>query len=296
VDGSGPVPIANRYTGAMPALTQWPLFIAIAFLAGSIPFGFLIGQAKGVDLRTVGSKNIGATNLGRVFGRRFFFLCFFLDLLKGFLPVAIAGHFAGLLGEFAVPTSDAWWWLGVMAAAVLGHMYTPWLGFRGGKGVATGLGALFGVFPPLALPGAGTLVVFLIVLGLWRYVSAASVVAALSLPFWTWYAHAQFETLEERRVAEAAPPNERDADRVKASVPYRGWPFVFVAGTLGGLVVYRHRANLRRLADGTEPKTGARVPPRPPEQPAEPADPLPARPEKAPGSGGAQETPDPVKE
>jgi glycerol-3-phosphate acyltransferase PlsY len=103
-------------------------------------------------------------------------------------------------------------------------------------------------------------VVFLIVLALWRYVSAASVVAALSLPFWTWYAHAQFESLEERRVAQAMPANERDAERVKASVPYRGWPFVFVAGALGGLVVYRHRANIRRLAAGTEPRIGTRVP------------------------------------
>lgn len=277
-------------------MPTWPLFIAIAFLAGSIPFGYLIGRAKGVDLRTVGSKNIGATNLGRVFGRRWFFVCFFLDMLKGFIPVAYAGHRAGLLGEFAIPASDAWWWLGVMAGAVLGHMYTPWLGFKGGKGVATGLGALFGVFPALALPGVGTLVVFLIVLGLWRYVSAASVVAALSLPFWTWYAHAQFETLEERRVAEATPANERDADRVKFSVPFMGWPFVIVAGTLGGLVVFRHKANIKRLAEGTEPKLGGRTPPAPAEQPAEPAESLPARAEKAPGSGDAQDPPHPAKE
>lgn len=242
-------------------MPTWPLFIAIAFLAGSIPFGYLIGKAKGVDLRTVGSKNIGATNLGRVFGRKFFFLCFFLDMLKGFLPVAIAGWRSGLLGSFEMAGADAWWWLGVMAAAVLGHMYTPWLGFKGGKGVATGLGALFGVFPALALPGVGSLVVFLIVLALWRYVSAASVVAALSLPVWAWYTHAQVESLREREVAAAAPPNERDADLVKASVPYQGWPFVLVAGALGGLVVYRHRANINRLIEGTEPKIGHRVRP-----------------------------------
>ncbi len=237
----------------------WWLAVVVAFLAGSVPFGYLIGRARGVDLRTVGSGNIGASNLGRVFGRRYFFLCFFLDLLKGYLPVLAAGYFGGVLGSFAVEASQAWWWLAVMAAAVLGHMFTPWLGFKGGKGVATGLGAVLGVFPALAVPGVGALVVFLIVLALWRYISAASIAAAISLPLWTWYAHAQHETLRERQVAESLPPNERDAEAIDRAVPYTGWPFVAVSVLLCGLVVVRHRPNMRRLAEGTEPRIGHRV-------------------------------------
>jgi glycerol-3-phosphate acyltransferase PlsY len=236
----------------------WP-WILIAFLVGSVPFGYLIGRAKGVDLRTVGSRNIGATNLGRVFGRRWFFLCFFLDLAKGLVPTALAGWRAGLLGELVVPADQAWWWLAVMAAAVLGHMFTPWLGFKGGKGVATGLGALLGIFPALTLPGVGALVVFLVVLGLWRYVSAASVAAAATLPLWVWYIHAQFETLRERDLAARTPPNMAEPGQIEAAVAFAGWPFFIVAGVLGLLVIARHRANLGRLARGTEPRIGQRI-------------------------------------
>lgn len=238
-------------------MPSWPIFIAIAFLAGSIPFGFIIGKAKGVDLRTVGSKNIGATNLGRTLGRKYFFLCFFLDMLKGLIPTMAAGWQMGVLGEFSPPPADAWWWLGVMAASVLGHMFTPWLGFKGGKGVATGLGAMLGVFPALGIPAVGTLVVFLIVLGLWRYVSAASVTAAASLPAWTWYTHQQQKTFLERRIASQPLHDQTSASDIDAMVPFGGWPFVLVAAALAALVIYKHRANIARLAAGTEPKIGA---------------------------------------
>lgn len=239
----------------------WPIAILAAFLAGSIPFGYLIGRARGVDLRTVGSKNIGATNLGRVFGRRYFFLCFFLDMLKGLIPTALAGWRAGLLGEFSVPAADAWWWLAVMAATVLGHMFTPWLGFKGGKGVATGLGALLGVFPALALPGLASLGVFLMVLALWRYISAASVTAALTLPVWTWMAHRFVETMQEKELVNSTNPEfyENRAE-IDTLIPFMGWPFVLVAGALAALVIYKHRANLARIAAGTEPKLGHRAP------------------------------------
>ncbi len=243
----------------MPPVTHWLILVAIAFLAGSIPFGYLIGRAKGVDLRTVGSKNIGATNLGRVFGKKFFFLCFFLDMFKGLIPTAAAGWHAGVLGDFAMPAETAWWWLAVMAASVLGHMFTPWLGFKGGKGVATGLGALLGVFPALTIPGAGAFVVFVIVAALWRYISAASVAAACSLPLWTWYAHDQFKTLQERRIGSQPLFEQTPASEIDAMVPYAGWPFVIVAGVLAALVIYKHRANLARLANGTEPKFGERT-------------------------------------
>ncbi|MCC5823980.1 MAG: glycerol-3-phosphate 1-O-acyltransferase PlsY [Phycisphaerales bacterium] len=271
----------------------WPLAVIAAFLIGSIPFGYLLGKANGIDLRTVGSKNIGATNLGRMLGSRWFFVCFLLDMAKGFVPAFIAGHRAGLIGELAVPPGQAAWWLAVLVAAVLGHMFTPWLGFKGGKGVATGLGALLGIFPALALPGIGSLVVFLMVLALWRYVSAASIAAALALPLWTWYAHAQFRNLREQDLIARSGPGQREADAVTLVVPYMGWPFVAVAAVMGLLVVYKHRPNIERLFNRTEPRLGDRAHRTPDE--AFPGV-APETPEKPPQSGGAQSTPTPPKD
>ena len=157
-----------------------PLIIIAAFLAGSIPFGLLIARAKGVDIRKHGSGNIGATNVGRVLGRRYFFLCFALDLLKGLLPTLAMGAALGALGAFTMSMHDAAWWLGAAVASILGHVFCPWLGFKGGKGVATGLGALLGVFPLLSVAGGVATVVWILAMLLWRYVSLASIIAAIT--------------------------------------------------------------------------------------------------------------------
>ena len=93
---------------------NWLLFIPIAFVSGSIPFGFLIGKLKGVDIREHGSGNIGATNLGRVLGRPYFFLCFALDFSKGLTPSLVAGSLLGTLGRMDIAPIDAWIWLAVM--------------------------------------------------------------------------------------------------------------------------------------------------------------------------------------
>lgn len=239
---------------------QWWMFIPVAFLAGSIPFGFLIGKINSVDIRTVGSGNIGATNLGRVLGRRFFFACFFLDMFKGMLPALIAGHLMGTLGTMRVGTTDAYWWMGVMIAAVLGHMFTPWLGFKGGKGVATGLGAMIGVMPAMALPASGALIVYLMVAFLWRYVSLASSAAAASLPLWVWMVFAQYHTLMVRQSSmrtdwDSLPASE--IELIKSGIPNYGMPFFVVSLGLAILVIYKHRTNLGRIIRGTEPQIGA---------------------------------------
>ncbi len=134
----------------------WAALLALAFLAGSIPFGLLIAKSKGVDIRAHGSGNIGATNVGRVLGKRFGFACFFLDALKGALPVVIAGLVVGLWGRplEGIASADAWLWLAVGMLALLGHMFSPWIGFKGGKGVATGFGAMVAMWTPLTLPAA----------------------------------------------------------------------------------------------------------------------------------------------
>lgn len=225
-------------------MAWWGLWMALAYLAGSVPFGFLIARARGPDIRQHGSGNIGATNVGRVLGKKWGRICLVLDILKGVVPVLAAGAAMGMIGGAGAGeggpeargfwgSADDWLWLGVAAAAVLGHMFPVWLRLKGGKGVATGLGAMLGVFPVLTAAGAVALVAWLVSARLTRYVSVSSCVAAVALPA---------AVLVERW---AAP----------------GWgangAHLVVASGLAALVIWRHRGNLQRLAAGTEPRIGA---------------------------------------
>lgn len=230
----------------MPDLppTTWLLLALAGFLCGSVPFGLLIAKSKGLDIRQHGSGNIGATNVGRVLGKPYFFLCFALDFLKGFAPTLAAGWIAGALGQLDLAPSVSLPWLGVMIASVLGHVLCPWLGFKGGKGVATALGAILAVFPALTIPGVGAFVVFLVMLKLKGYMSLASMAAGASLPF----VIAGFF---------ASAPAFGQARPTLAHV----MPFVGVGVLLGVLVVYTHRGNIQRLRAGTEPKFGQRKAP-----------------------------------
>ena len=247
----------------MPTPLLIPTLIAASFLFGSIPFGFLIAHAKGIDLRTQGSGNIGATNLGRVLGRKYFFLCFALDFTKGLTPTLVAGSALGTLGSMEMPASSAWAWLAVMFAAPLGHMFTPFLKFKGGKGVATGLGALIGVMPAMTIPAAGAAVVFIVVVSLWRMIGPASVVAAASLPLWTWQSFRLYETTQERRIGSQTQFADLPATDLKMMVENQGIPFLIAATFLAIIVIYKHRANLKRAMQGTEPKIG-----QPPQTPS----------------------------
>lgn len=219
----------------------WPWIIAClgAYLAGSIPFGLLIGLSKGVDIRTKGSGNIGATNLGRVLGRRWGTLGFVLDVLKGVLPVLLAGWWLGLLGEASPAPGRAWGWMAIAACAILGHMFSVFLRFKGGKGVATGLGAMLGLWPHLTIPGALAGVVWIVSMKVCRIVSLSSCIAALSLPVWVLALRALWSATFDPNLAFAPV-----------------WPFVVGAALLSALVIYRHRANIARLRAGTEPRVG----------------------------------------
>lgn len=202
-----------------------------AYLAGSLPFGLLIARGHGVDLRRAGSGNIGATNVGRVVGRRWGVACFLLDLAKGAVPVLAVGWAMGWAGRFEVAADALWPWLAVAAAAVAGHVFPPWLGFRGGKGAATGLGVLLGFFPLLALPGLAATLTWLLVMAIDRRVGLASVLAAGALPLFV--------------VTEA----------YFAGLPaHDALPLVAVTAILAGLVIGRHRGNLARIVAGTEPR------------------------------------------
>lgn len=199
--------------GTLPAA----LVFLVAYLLGSIPFGLLIARAvAGIDIRTVGSGNVGATNVGRTLGRGWFFAVFLLDAAKGALPVLF-------LPEL-VTTSFGPGVLEVVCAlgAVLGHVFSVFLRFKGGKGVATTAGAILAISPPAA---GSALLVFLAVFAAFRYVSLASVLAAAAFPFLAWW-------LDDRK------------------------PVLVFAAAVALLVAVRHQSNLRRLVQGTEPKIG----------------------------------------
>lgn len=208
------------------------ILAAAAYLIGGIPFGYLIARSKGVNILKEGSGNIGATNVKRVMGRGPGNLCFALDVAKGLIPTLTAGLILGTLGSLDAPLTSVWVWLLTPVATVVGHMFSPWLGFKGGKGVATGLGALLGVFWVLTVAVIGGLLVWLVVLKLSRYVGLASVCAALSVPLWA----ALLPIIIEGHLS--------------ASV----LPMLAMSGLLAVLVVVRHLGNLKRILAGTEPK------------------------------------------
>jgi acyl phosphate:glycerol-3-phosphate acyltransferase len=188
-----------------------------AYLLGSIPTGFLVGRAKGVDIRTVGSKNMGATNVFRTLGKGPGILVLVVDGLKGF--AAVAWLTPVIITFFNVP-DDQVHTLRVVAgiSAVLGHNYTCWLAFKGGKGIATTAGAYFALAP---LSVGIALVVWIILFFATRYVSVASIGAAVALPAAVW-------------------------------ITQPSLLLSLVTTGLGAMAIYKHKANIQRLIAGTE--------------------------------------------
>jgi glycerol-3-phosphate acyltransferase PlsY len=225
---------------------SWLLCILGAYLIGSIPFGVIIARARGIDIRQHGSRNIGATNVGRVLGRWFGILCFVLDVGKGAAPVLAAAVIHDLLGRApaGLTATQMWLWMAVAAAAVLGHMYSLMLGFTGGKGVATGFGAIAAMWNVLTLPAIVAIVIWYFTLRVSKYVSVASMLAAMSLPV--------------TYLLSVIPPHAQDQPFVQtfAQMQHASPPFI---GTLviGLLVVWKHRSNIARLRRGEEPRITA---------------------------------------
>jgi glycerol-3-phosphate acyltransferase PlsY len=160
--------------------TQLLILIPLSYLLGSIPFGLLVGFAKGIDVRTAGSRNIGATNVRRLLGNKFGYLVFFLDLAKSFVPMAIASVIVSRM-----PTRD--WhvyllWLSVGFAAVLGHMFSVFLKFKGGKGVASSAGMMLGLYPYYTIAGLIAIAIFVVVLLIGNMISLGSIIAAGLFP------------------------------------------------------------------------------------------------------------------
>lgn len=226
---------------------MWPWFIAIAaaYVVGSIPFGVIIGKSQGVDIRAHGSRNVGATNVGRVLGKKWGLICFFLDLGKGALPVIVSGAALGTLNVSVsmLSVEQQWLWLGVAAAAVAGHMFSLFLGFSGGKGVATAFGAMLSMWPVLTFPALGAAVVWYTALRVTHYVSVASMLGALSVPLGYLLAVMPQAAFDQ-------PWPDTFASLKHAS------PAFIVTLVLAAVVVFKHRGNIARLKRGEEPKAG----------------------------------------
>ncbi len=185
------------------------IVVVVAYLLGSIPFAYLAGKTRGIDIRTVGSKNVGASNVFRELGRGIGITVMALDIAKGLIAVVIAN----------VATASPWPVVAA-AAAIVGHVFPVWLGFKGGKGVAVAGGAMIGL---ATIPALIVLVIWVVIVGVTRYVSVGSIVCAAIFPFLV--------------LGFGAP-----------------WPTVVFAVLAAIMVIVRHRTNIARLRRGQEPR------------------------------------------
>lgn len=231
----------------------------VGFLLGSIPFGLFIAKAKGVDIRSQGSGNIGATNVLRVIGKKEGIFCLLLDILKGAIPVLLAVNILGIAGKDPLTQFNFMEGLRTVFledkrtfiqtihvitgfCAIIGHNYSPWIGFKGGKGIATSAGVILALMP----------VGFLIVMVIWvlitfttRYVAVGSVGAAIALPLVTFWG------ANHHMVNKADPESLSLWEAGTYNKPL--FIFTIVAGVLA---VWKHRSNMQRLLKGTENRFG----------------------------------------
>lgn len=208
------------------------LAIVAAYLLGSIPFGLLIAKAHGKDLRSIGSGNIGATNVARALGRKWAYVCFVLDLLKGLVPTLTASILVARFSNIDEHQPVLWLWLAVGCAAILGHIFPVYLRFKGGKGVATSFGVALGLWPYYTISAAAAGAVWVVVVLIWRYVSLASIAGAVTFPVVLF----------------------ASVILIPAWSASTLWPLLIVATIIPLMVIVRHRENVKRLLAGTESK------------------------------------------
>jgi glycerol-3-phosphate acyltransferase PlsY len=197
----------------------------VAYLLGSIPTGYVVARSRGIDIRTVGSGNIGATNVLRTLGKPAGIFVLLVDALKGFVSCYFVGRvvFRLLVGPIQ-EDSATHEYLKIVGGllAILGHNYTCWLKFKGGKGIATSAGVVLGLLPSAFAVSFG---VWILMLALTRYVSVASIAGAFVLPFAAWWCG-------------------------------RSTRMIVVGAVIGALAIYKHRSNIQRLLSGTENRLG----------------------------------------
>jgi len=215
----------------MTTVQELLTLLPVAYLMGSVPFGLVVGLAKGVDPRTAGSGNIGATNVGRLLGGKFFGIVFTLDFLKGLIPALVASWLVHR--HPGAPGMTIYLlWLAVGFATILGHMFSAFLKFKGGKGVATSAGVMVGIFPDYTLAAAVVVLIWGISFGITRIVSLSSMLGAVAFPF----VYVAACLLRGQPIL---------GDR---------WPLLAFAVLVAVMVVVKHRGNIARLRAGTEPR------------------------------------------
>ncbi len=185
------------------------IIILISYFLGSIPFGYIISKLKGIDITKFGSGNIGNKNVGRALGKRYFFIVLFLDALKGFLPVLLFKQLYGF--EYAILAG---------LFVVIGHSFSIFMKFRGGKGVATGLGISLGLIPIETMIG---FLIWFLVLWTFKIMALSSIVAAISV-------------------------------FIAVLILQKSLIIKIVIGILAFLIVLKHKSNIERMMKGVEPK------------------------------------------
>lgn len=210
-------------------LLAYSLVVVLSYLLGSVPSGFLAGKMRGIDIRKAGSGNIGATNVFRILGKWAGTGVLMMDALKGWLAVTVVAELVAL--GFGPPTmtpeaapSLHGLQLAAGLAAILGHNYTCWLKFKGGKGIATSAGVLVALVPWALLI---ILSIWIMLFAVTRIVSVGSLAAAFTLPFASWFTT-------------------------------KNWTLTLVTGAMGALAIYKHKANIQRLLAGTESRVGGK--------------------------------------
>lgn len=205
----------------MPDTIYYIIIFTIAYLIGSIPWGFIIAKVNGIDIREHGSGNIGATNVLRTLGKKWGIPCFILDFIKGLAPVIITKI---LISDEVVPATATLATVIAALGTVVGHIYTIFLKFKGGKGIATSAGCLLALAPYPLLIGIAVWVTFFYST---RYVSLASIAAAASLPV---------NALACNQFFNGSATNAE----------------IILLTVLGVLAIYRHKSNITKLLNGTE--------------------------------------------
>ncbi len=207
---------------------KYVILIIGAYLLGSIPFGLIIAKAHGKDLRSIGSGNIGSTNLSRALGRKWAYFCFFLDVTKGLIPTLFAAN----LISSPPSISELFLALATGCAAVLGHIFSIYIKFKGGKGVATSFGVALGLWPYYTICAVIALLIWVVVVLVWRYISMASMAASAAFPL----------TLA---IVIILMPHWNFSEL---------WPLLIAAVAIPVMVIVRHRGNIKRIIAGTESK------------------------------------------
>jgi len=201
-------------------MTALAVVLVASYLIGAIPFSYIAGRVvRGIDLREHGSGNLGATNTFRMLGARWAIPVLVLDIVKGFVPVFLAGNVVDAAGM-----DPQWLRLAAMFGAILGHLFSPYVGFSGGKGIATSGGAFMALAPWAFLAAFAT---FALTFAARRIVSLASLAAAITLPMWV-FLSGRFALSESH------------------------WSTLVVSTIIMGVIVIKHRSNIRRLMSGTE--------------------------------------------